>query len=324
MIAPSPSTKSRPKVVLLFGPTGVGKTEIVDRLFSGRGEIISADSMQVYRGMDIGTAKPSAALRNRLPHHLIDIRDPKEQFCAGDFLDLAERILIPQIEERGHIPVISGGTAFYFRNFLYGLSEAPRSTPEIRALLKQEREERGLKALYRELDEVDPVSAERIAPQDGCRVLRALEVFRLGGRPLSSYTRPDTLRRDYDCLAIGLTRPRAELYRRIDLRVEMMMDQGLEAEVRGLLKGGCTEEDPGMRGIGYREFFQAAREGCTSRRTIVEEIKKNSRRYAKRQLSFFAAIPGVFWMDPREEEQIFAAVEGFLLPALGKSLGEGG
>lgn len=267
-------------VLILFGPTASGKTEILKRLFGPRlvsagiprkAEILSADSMQVYRGMDIGTAKPSPAERAALPHHLIDIRNPDEQFHAGDFVRLADRCCA-EIAGRGALPVVSGGTGFYLKNFILGLPEAPPSDAGIRAVLKEELRNRGAAALMEELARCDPVSAGRIHINDEYRILRALEVFRLSRKPLSSYAlsggagaaggpaeaaaegRPSREGR-YHFLIIGLDRERAELYRRINLRCAEMFRQGLPAEVRRLREQGYGPDDPGLKAIGYREFF---------------------------------------------------------------------
>ncbi|MDR0376002.1 MAG: tRNA (adenosine(37)-N6)-dimethylallyltransferase MiaA, partial [Treponema sp.] len=173
-------------VLVLFGPTAVGKTGVVEELFAGNGapraEIVSADSMQVYKGMDIGTAKPSVGLRERLPHHLIDIRTPDQSYNAGDFVRLAEEA-IARIAERSALPVVSGGTGFYLKNFIMGLPEAPPSDESARRALKAELREQGAEALARELAACDPVSASRIHINDEYRLLRALEVFRLTGKP---------------------------------------------------------------------------------------------------------------------------------------------
>jgi len=284
-------------LLLLFGPTGVGKTELILRLFPGRGEVISADSMQVYRGLDIGTAKPSPEVRSLVPHHLIDILDPRQQYTAGEFVHRAEE-LIPQIELRGRIVVISGGTAYYFRNFLYGLPETPVASPEVRKRLLDRLEAEGLSSLYAELNRLDPVAGERISARDTYRILRALEVFYSTGRPLSSFPVPKNPRLNRTYRLIGLMRDREELYRRIDARVEEMFRQGLPEEVARLVAYGYREQDPGMRGIGYREFFKLGRLGCLTLSQVKEQIQKDSRRYAKRQITFFKSLPGVQWKHP--------------------------
>jgi tRNA dimethylallyltransferase len=290
-------------VLLLFGPTASGKTEVLESLFAGEGalfpaEIVSADSMQVYRGMDIGTAKPDLDLRSRLPHHLIDIRDPDEQFSVGDFVRLADEAC-RDIASRGLLPVISGGTAFYLKNFMLGLSAAPPSDPLVRDALKEELMDRGAAALAQELASVDPVSARRIHAHDVYRILRALEVFRVSGFPLSTFPvsgNSSEGRPLYRFLAIGIDRERGELYRRIDQRAHVMFLKGLPAEVEGLLSAGYGREDPALRAIGYREFFGEDGSFSHDFEAIETLVARNSRHYAKRQITFFASLPGVHWV----------------------------
>jgi tRNA dimethylallyltransferase len=304
-------------VLILFGPTASGKTVILRELFiSGKNglkaEVVSADSMQVYRGMDIGTAKPSAEERSRLPHHLIDIRDPDEQFNTGDFCRLADEACL-QIASRGKLPVVSGGTGFYLKNFIMGLSEAPPSDKAIRFQLNQELKEKGAGPLMEELAAFDPLSAGRIHINDEYRLLRALEVQRLSNRPLSSFEQnAGKNRAGFRFLIIGLKRPREELYRRINFRCVEMFRQGLAGEVRALYEAGYTPDDPGLRAIGYREFFfydEADKLGMPGEWKLsdnadgVQELAaRNSRRYAKRQVTFFASIPGVKWIQPDDDE----------------------
>ena len=329
-------------VLALFGPTASGKTAILRKLFNSsnfQAEVVSADSMQVYRGMNIGTAKPSAEELKLLPHHLIDIRSPSEQFNAGDFVRLADEACL-QIAERGKLPVVSGGTGFYLKNFILGLSEAPPSNTEIRKQLKIELHEKGIAALMDELAECDPVSANRIHINDEYRLLRALEVYRSCGKPLSSFEvnsqhseKEHPFFREQQCyggqkrgnyrfIIIGLSRPREELYRRINLRCAAMIEQGLAAEVQSLFEAGYTPDDPGMRAIGYREFFiesdeepargtspQKAQTAYAGKWRLSRDIEgvqaliaQNSRRYAKRQITFFAKIPDVKWIECGEDD----------------------
>jgi tRNA dimethylallyltransferase len=306
-------------VLVLFGPTASGKTEILGRfaaraeeagLFGGL-EIVSADSMQVYRGMDIGTAKPSPEERRRIPHHLIDIRDPDEQFNAGEFVRLTDECCA-RIAGRHALPVVSGGTGFYLKNFIQGLSGAPPSDLGIRAALREELGRRGAGALMEELSRVDPASAGRIHLNDEYRLLRALEVFRLSGRPLSSFKAGGGGARDrggrYRFLITGLRRERRELYRRIDERCARMFRAGLADEVRGLVGRGYGPGDPGLRAIGYREFFvpddDAGEVGSPRGFRLARDlaavealVARNSRRYAKRQITYFASIPQARWID---------------------------
>ena len=298
---------STPAVLVLFGPTGSGKTGILQKLFNSndelQAEVISADSMQVYKGMDIGTAKPSLGEREILPHHLIDIRNPDQQFNAGDFVRLADEACL-QIAACGRLPVVSGGTGFYLKNFIMGLSEAPPSDFKIRTELRQELKEKGITALARELTVCDPASGERIHINDEYRMLRALEVYRLSGRPLSSFeVNAKNKRSLFRFIIIGLSRPRETLYRRINERCAQMFRNGLVQEVRSLYEAGYTPDDPGLRAIGYREFFIET-PGEPGKWKLSQDIDgvqsliaQNSRRYAKRQITFFAGIPGVNWIE---------------------------
>ncbi len=302
--------------VVLFGPTGTGKTESLYRHCRGMAEVISADSMQVYRELTVGTAKPSLELRSELPHHLVDICSLHETFDLGTFVEQCER-LIAAIAARGKLPVVAGGTAFYLRGLLYGLPEAPRAEPELRRTLFEELRERGEDALRRELELIDPLSAGRIERGDTYRIVRALEVHRASGRPLSSFRRPSRPRRDLEVTVIGLYREREELYERINRRVEAMLENGLAEEVAALLGAGYRGDEPGLRGIGYREFFDALAVGelrpadLTVRDTrpdsvlrVIEQIKRNTRRYAKRQLTFFRRFDSVRWVDAEDHETL--------------------
>lgn len=314
-------------MLALFGATASGKTQILLNLFAGgkgAAEVVSADSVQVYRGMDIGTAKPAKAEREALPHHLVDILEPSEKFDCGSFVRLADAACL-DIARRGKVPVLSGGCGFYLKNFILGLPQSPPSDEGIRAGLKRELLERGAAALMEELAAGDPVSAGRIHINDEYRLLRALEVLRLCKRPLSSFAPSGEAggRPRYDFLAVGIRRPREELYRRINLRAKAMFDEGLPSEVRGLFEKGYTPDAPGMRAIGYREFFVEEPGGEAPQWRLSEDaagvqalVAQNSRRYAKRQGVFFASIPGVKWIDAGQSEEqtmrsIQACLEGF-------------
>jgi len=247
---------------------------------------------------------------------LIDIRDPNEQFNAGDFVRLAEESCLAA-SGRGNLPVVSGGTGFYLKNLVLGLSEAPPSDEEIRRELKEELKEKGAAFLIEELSRCDPVSAGRIHINDEYRLLRALEVFRLSGQPLSSFASPwnssaagslkKSAERPFRFLLVGLRRDREELYRRINSRTAEMFRSGLAAEVERLFRAGYTPADPGLRAIGYREFFVEENDGSWRLSEDVAGVEalvaQNSRRYAKRQLTFFASLPGVKWIDCGAGEQ---------------------
>jgi len=301
-------------VLVLFGPTASGKTSLAERLFiddgpfSGRAGIISADSMQVYRGMDIGTAKPSREFLAKLPHYLIDLRNPDESFGAGDFVPLADEACT-RILTDGKIPVLLGGTGFYIRNFIFGLPETPPSDGDIRALLQKRRREEGIEALRRELAERDGESAARIHPNDEYRILRALEVILTCGKPLSAFRVPSAVREGYRFLVLSLERPRDELYRRIDLRVDAMFRDGLAAEVEGLVRAGYGPGSPGLRAIGYREFFTA---GDLDHGGIADLIKANTKKYAKRQETYVGSIPGVRRVMADDLPSVSSMIAGFL------------
>ncbi len=303
-------SKSKQPVVLLFGPTAVGKTALVEQLFSRDFEIINADSMQVYRYMDIGTAKPSRELRNRIPHHLIDIRTPDQQYDVGQFVQDADRA-VAEICSHGRIPLITGGTAFYFYHFLYGLPPAPPADPAIREELYHRLAAEGRQTLWAELKRQDPDSAVKLHPNDSQRLVRALEVFYSSGTPLSAFKREPLLRPGYEYLVLGLYRDRAQLYERINRRVDQMWAAGLVDEFQSLLSRGYSAEDPGMHGIGYREFFEMRGAGELLYDDVKTEIKKNSRRYAKRQITFFKRIAETEWFLPADSTEIAARVEGF-------------
>lgn len=312
-------------VLVIFGSTATGKTALSEALFlsdppeilqnpsfysfRGKAEIISADSMQVYRGMDIGTAKPHPDVLHDLPHHLIDIINPNEQFCAGDFVRLADRAC-SDIHARRKFPVILGGTAFYIRNFLYGLPVTPESDSVVRQTLRNRMDTEGSSVLYRELGLIDPVSASRIHINDEYRILRALEVYQVSSKPLSSFNVSHTYRSGYRVLFISLDRSREELYQRIDSRVQSMFDAGLENEVRSLREAGYVKEDPGMQAIGYREFFSAT-EGNLTAEAICAQIQHNSRHYAKRQETFIRSLPGVMHFPADDYLSIYHAVTAF-------------
>jgi tRNA dimethylallyltransferase len=307
-------------VLVLFGPTASGKTNVLLCLFgdggflSRKAEIISADSMQVYRGMDIGTAKPSKDERARLPHHLIDIRNPDEQFNAGDFVRLAGEAII-DIAQRGAFPIVCGGTGFYLKNLIMGLPSAPPSDGVIRAALKGELREKGAEVLMEELAHFDPASAEKIHLNDEYRLLRALEVLRLSGRPLSSFgtNGEESFRPHCRFVVIGLSRSREELYRRINARCAAMFARGLPDEVRKLHEAGYTPRDPGLRAIGYREFYVEEVPGAYRLSQDIAGVEalvaQNSRRYAKRQVTFFNSMStpspdgnGAQWLEAGEDD----------------------
>jgi tRNA dimethylallyltransferase len=259
--------------------------------------VVSADSMQAYRGMDIGTAKPDAALRSRLPHHLLDIRGIDEQYTVGDFVRLADEACA-RIAAAGRLPLLSGGTGFYARNFICGLPTGPAADTALREEVRRDLAERGAAALRDELAARDPRSAERIHENDLYRLTRALEITRGTGRPMSDFAGPSGPRSAFRFAVIGIERPREELAARIEARVDAMMAAGLAEETAGLRRAGYGRDAPGMQAIGYREFFEAADDGEPDLARVAEAIKRDTRRYAKRQMTFFRGLPAVEWMPP--------------------------
>lgn len=290
-------------VIVIFAPTASGKTALTRELFSASGshfilnaEIISADSQAVYKEMDIGTAKPDESLCREIPHHLINLVEPDEQYNVADFVTAADKAC-GQIYERGNIPVVCGGTGFYIRCFLYGLPKTPESNEQIRENIKQRLESEGKEALYAELQLIDPESAAVISQNDAYRICRALEVYYTTGKTRSSYRLENQLREKYDFTFIVLQPPRALLYERIRERVEKMFEAGLEAEVKALVSKGYDKNSPGMKAIGYSEWFtddgQIAGEKNDADKTAVKEaIIHHSCKYAKKQFTYIKDIPG--------------------------------
>ena len=306
---------------VLFAPTASGKTALLQTLFArsslsffnGQAEIVSADSMQVYRGMDIGTAKPDTHLRSELPHHLIDICDPHDFFSVSDFVARADDACA-DIVSRGKLPVVSGGTGFYIRAFMLGLPETPRADAPLRAKLQDEMRTLGSEKLWERLLSLDPESAALIHKNDAYRIQRAIEIVASTGKVRSFFIARQGLRKRYDFCTLILTMPRETLYERIDARVDAMFSAGLSDEVRKLIAAGCTEKAPGMRAIGYREWFSSG-----SEEEVKARIKASSRTYAKKQYTYMRNIPGarVFPYDG-SESSVRAIAETIVAPFLKK------
>jgi tRNA dimethylallyltransferase len=286
-----------PPVLLLAGPTAVGKTELSLTLAEALGtEIVNADSIQVYRHLEIGAAKPTAEERARVPHHLIDIASPDEPFDAARYLECA-RPVIEGLRAEGKPPLVVGGTGLYMKVLTRGICEGPKTDPEIRRRLEEDEAARGLAALHAELLRVDPVSGARIHPNDRQRVLRALEVFRATGLPLSARHAGHGFKDSpYRTVKVFLTRPREELYARIERRVDAMMEAGFLDEVRGLLAMGFGPECKPMLSLGYRQMLDHILSGVPLAEA-VSRVKVETRRYAKRQMTWFRADPEFVWMD---------------------------
>jgi len=282
-------------LLMIVGPTGAGKTEVALTLLQRiRGEIISADSRQVYRGMDIGTDKVSQEIREKVPHHLIDVVDPGEVFTVADFKRKAERV-IENLQRKDKLPLVVGGTGLYIKAILQGIFPGPGANWELRRKLSQRIKEKGRFALYEELQKVDPVSASRIHPHDERRIIRALEVYKLTGVPISRHQQ-NTSSYEGKVVMIGLAWRRPALYRIINERVDKMIEKGLVEEVRGLLERGYGEDIPSMQGLGYRQIAGYLK-GEFSLDEAIRLIKRDTRRFAKRQLTWFKKEKKIIWLE---------------------------
>jgi tRNA dimethylallyltransferase len=291
--------KSLPQAIFLMGPTASGKTAAaVELLRYFPLEIISVDSALVYRGMDIGTAKPGADILRIAPHHLIDIRDPSEPYSAAEFREDALAAMA-DIRKRGRVPLLTGGTFLYFRALEYGLSDMPAADPAVRERLEDVLHREGLPAMYRRLQSVDPVAAARIHATDPQRILRALEVYELTGQPLSALHatgRGEPL--PWRVLKLALVpAERAVLHGRIGQRLDTMLASGFEDEVRALrARGDLQAELPALRAVGYRQMW-AALAGRENRDEVAERILVATRQYARRQLTWLRGEPGVEYFE---------------------------
>ena len=297
-----------PRLLVVAGPTAVGKTAVsIEAALRLNGEIISADSMQVYRGMDIGTAKAPLAERRGVPHHLIDVRNPDEPMTVAEYQALAESV-IADIRSRGRLPIIAGGTGLYIRAVVDRYTFTPmESDPELRASLAAAVASEGASALHAKLAEVDPASAARIHPQDRRRVIRALEVYHQSGTPLSAQRQADP-RSPEEVLLVGLDMDREALYQRIEARVEEQVAAGLVQEVQGLLARGYPAGVGPMGGLDYKEMGLYLR-GELDLAAATALLKRNTRRYAKRQLTWFRADPRIRWFTVGKDRNILEIVE---------------
>lgn len=284
-------------LVVLTGPTAVGKTALsIAFAKSIDGEIISADSMQVYRGMDIGSAKIRKEEMDGVPHHLLDILEPDEPFNVMIFQQLAKKA-IEEIYDRGHIPILTGGTGFYIQSVLYDIAFTEETDNSVRIRLEREAEEKGAAYLHEKLAAVDPVTAENIHANNIKRVIRALEFYELNGYPLSEHNERERQKKSpYLFRYYVLNEPRELLYERIEKRVDQMLTEGLVAEVEALKERGCTRDMVSMQGLGYKEILDHLAGICTLEEAI-DTIKKDTRHFAKRQLTWFRREREVTWVE---------------------------
>ena len=302
----------KPSLVIILGPTGVGKTDVAIALAEPlAAEIIGADAMQVYKYMNIGTAKPTEEQRTRVRHHLIDVVSPDEPFNAVLFKTMADAVIRDLDQKRRPIFVV-GGTGLYIKALTRGLFPVQKQNATVRKSLKNEAETLGLDALYQRLQEVDPVSAARIHSNDTYRIIRALEVHQVTGKPISHHQRVHGFRDfRHRTLKIGLTANRNILYDRINGRVDVMLASGLLEEVKWLLDQGYPSTLKSMRSIGYRHVSDHL-EGRTSWDETVRLFKRDTRRYAKRQLTWFGADPEIEWFEPGQRDDICKEIDSFL------------
>ena len=334
---------SEKPLIFVAGPTAIGKTELALTLAEKFGcEIIGVDSMQIYRYMDIGTAKPSVAERRGVPHHLIDYVLPDEEYSASRFTEDC-RQAIRQIRAKGRLPLLVGGTGLYFNALENGIFSMPAIDPAVRQGLRDELSSKGRGLLFQELTVCDPVSADRIHPNDTYRLLRALEIVRTTGTTWSAYiaehqrlrsapakgglnglldARPDLdsiharqrqqgKKQTTNILKIGLDRDRDKLYQRINYRVEVMVQANLLAEVENLLEMGYAKDLQPMQSLGYRHMLNYL-DGLWSWEKAVELLARDTRRYAKRQITWFKGDPGIKWFQPDQFAEIHSAIESFL------------
>jgi tRNA dimethylallyltransferase len=303
----------RPRIVILLGPTGVGKSKLVIELAEKLGgEIVSADSMQVYRYMDIGTAKPTLGEQERVRHHLIDLVTPDQLFHAGFYRTLARKT-IDQLHKSGKPIWVVGGTGLYIKALTQGLFTHPKIDPNVRKKLKQEAEERGPAFLYQRLGKVDPDTASRLHPHDLFRMIRALEVFDSTGIPISFFREQHHFgERPYRTLKIGLKINQEDLYHRIEQRVDQMIEKGFLQEVRGLMEMGYGPELKPMQSLGYKQMVRYLSKEIEWTEAI-RQMKRDTRHYAKRQWIWFRADPEVCWRDESvDRQEIFLEIASFL------------
>ena len=299
----------KPQVIAISGPTASGKSDLALKLARElNGEIICMDSMQIYRRMDIGTAKPTLAEQTMVPHHMLDIVEPTESYAVADYAEEAEKVIF-EVASRGKQPVLVGGTGLYLKALMHGLTLGNASGDEaIRSRLYAIADEPdGKNRLHRQLAAVDPVSAAKFHPNDIRRVIRALEVFELTGTPISQQKQeePD---RPFHILPLAIDMPRDVLYTRLEKRVHLMMKQGLLQEVKALLDSGVKPQMQSMQGIGYKELIPVV-QGSQSTDNAVWQIVLNTRHYAKRQGTWLRTEPKTIWISEEPEKRFDAAIK---------------
>ena len=304
--------KGKPRVVLICGPTGSGKTGtaiLLAEAFQGR--IVNADSMQVYRHMDIGTAKPTSDEQRRIKHYLLDIVEPDEDFNAPRFAEMATGVVF-RLRQRKIVPFVVGGTGLYIKALEHGIFRAPSADGKVRGRLKARAAAGGVRDLYEQLSRCDPAAAHRIHPNDTYRIIRALEVYEVTGQTISAYHDQHRFgEQPFEVLKIGLNIPREVLYARINRRADAMIETGLLDEVQSLLQRGYDLRYKSMQSIGYRHMVDFI-EKRLSWEEALETMKRDTRRYAKRQMTWFGRDPGIHWVEAKNNLRLRELIDRFL------------
>lgn len=314
-------------LIVIGGPTAVGKTQLsIDLAKRFGGEIINGDRLQFYRGLDIGTGKVTPEEMQDVPHHALDFLDVDQDYDASQFQALAQS-LIRDCHARGVLPILVGGSGLYLEGLLYDLEFGGKAShdPLIRQALEQRLEAEGVEVLYAELSAQDPVAASKIPIQNHRRLLRALEVMQVTGQKFSDQSQHEAAQARYETCILALDRPRDQLYERINARVQAMVAQGLEAEVRHLYQVAQGQLLPSVQGIGYKEWWPCLAGDITDREAVIAAIQQNSRRYAKRQLTWFRnRIQGTHWLDASDYETALAQATSLVQDLLDKQAEKGG
>ena len=320
-------TRLAAPLIVIGGPTAVGKTQLsIDLAKRFGGEIINGDRLQFYRGLDIGTGKVTLEEMQGVPHHALDFLDVDQDYDASQFQALAQN-LIRDCHARGVLPILVGGSGLYLEGLLYDLEFGGKAShdPLIRQALEQRLETEGAQVLYAELLAQDPLAASKIPIQNHRRLLRALEVMQVTGQKFSDQSQHETAQARYETCILALDRPRDQLYERINARVQAMVAQGLEAEVRHLYQLAQGQLLPSVQGIGYKEWWPYLAGDMTARETVIAAIQQNSRRYAKRQLTWFRnRIQGTHWLDASDYEMAFAQATSLVQDLLDSQAKKGG
>ena len=314
-------------LIVIGGPTAVGKTQLsIDLAKRFGGEIINGDRLQFYRGLDIGTGKVTPEEMQDVPHHALDFLDVDQDYDASQFQALAQN-LIRDCHARSVLPILVGGSGLYLEGLLYDLEFGGKAShdPLIRQALEQRLEAEGVEVLYAELSLQDPVAASKIPIQNHRRLLRALEVMQVTGQKFSDQSQHEAAQARYETCILALDRPRDQLYERINARVQAMVAQGLEAEVRHLYQVAQGQLLPSVQGIGYKEWWPYLAGDITDREAVIAAIQQNSRRYAKRQLTWFRnRIQGTHWLDASDYETALAQATSLVQDLLDKQAEKGG